>query len=286
MLLTNDGPHDNWQGEYAILLASAHGPELVGIVVNQSAAWPNLDSNLEGWRNLVGAARDSGLANVPDPMPSTSVPLSRPDDGDIDSTVPNASDGARMILDAASRYGTPSRPLAVVTGGRLTDVADAYLLDATLPERVVVVASLGTVEAGGGRMGQPNGEMDPWADTVVVQRFRYVQVSAFYDQLSDVPPARFDELPDNAFGDWIRAKQPNLFDLPEAADQVAIIALGIPGFVRSVARVSQMDATPLELGDAPILEPDAKGEDWLITECDAARATERFWQLLPAGTMR
>jgi hypothetical protein len=285
VLLTNDGPYDNWQGEYAILLANASGPELLGIVVNQSGAWPNLDSNLEGWRNLVGAARDSGLA-VPDPLPSTSVPLSRPDDGDIDSTVPNDSDGARMILDAASRYGTPSRPLAVVTGGRLTDVADAYLLDATLPERVVVVASLGTVEAGGGRMGQPNGEMDPWADNVVVQRFRYVQVSAFYDQLSDVPPARFGELPQSAFGDWIRAKQPSLLDLPEAADQVAIIALGIPGFVRSVARVSPMDATPLELGDAPILEPDAKGQDWLITDCDASRATARFWQLLLADNMR
>jgi hypothetical protein len=47
-----------------------------------------------------------------------------------------------------------------------------------------------------------------------------------------------------------------------------------------------MDATPLELGDAPILEPDAKGQDWLITDCDASRATARFWQLLLADNIR
>ncbi len=111
----------------------------------------------------------------------------------------------------------------------------------------------------------------------------YSQVSAYYDQLSDVPPARFEELPPSAFGDWIRAKQPNIFDLPEAADQVAIIALGIPGFTRSVARVSQMDATPLELDDAPILEPDANGQDWLITELRLGASDAAFLAALACG---
>ena len=46
-------------------------------------------------------------------------------------------------------------------------------------------------------MGIPNGEMDPWADTIVAGRFRYVQVSAFYDQLTDVTggPTRVSHLP-------------------------------------------------------------------------------------------
>ena len=37
----------------------------------------------------------------------------------------------------------PWRPLVVVTGSRLTDVADAYLMDPTVADRVVVVSALG-----------------------------------------------------------------------------------------------------------------------------------------------
>ena len=36
-------------------------------------------------------------------------------------------------------------------------------------------------------MGVPNGDINPWADYIVASRFRYVQVSSWYDQLTDVP---------------------------------------------------------------------------------------------------
>src|SRR5204862_8265554 len=132
----------------------------------------------------------------------------------------------------------PYRPLVVATGGRLTDVADAYLIDKTVTDRVVVVSSLGTTTASGGAMASPNGEMDPWADAIVTARFRFVQVSAFYDQLTDVPASRVSQLPANPFGDWIAAKQPKIWDLPAAADQVAIMAVGVPDFAAAVRRVS------------------------------------------------
>jgi hypothetical protein len=57
------------------------------------------------------------------------APLVRPADGDIDSTVANDAEGARLIVDISARLATPARPVVVVAGGRLTDVADAYLLD-------------------------------------------------------------------------------------------------------------------------------------------------------------
>ena len=94
-------------------------------------------------------------------------------------------------------------------------------MDPTVTERIVVVSSLGTTTDTGGAMGPPNGEMDPWADAIVTAHFRFVQVSAFYDQTTDVPTARLAELPANAFGAWIAAKQPSIFDLDQAADQVA-----------------------------------------------------------------
>ena len=169
LILSNDGPSDNWHGEYAVLLAHAGGPALAGIVVSTGGMWFDLDANFNGWQELVTRARESGLASVPDPIRSASAPLERPDDGNIDSTAANDSEGARFIVQKSSELSRPDRPVVVSTGGRLTDVADAYLIDPTVTERVIVVASLGTGFSGSeqvARMGVPNGEMDLWADAL------------------------------------------------------------------------------------------------------------------------
>jgi len=280
ILLLNDGPDDNWQGEYAVLLANSGGPALVGIVVNTSPGWQDLDANIAGWRGLVAAATASGMAGIPDPTTSIGAPLVRPASGQIDDTAPNRSEGARLIVEKSARLSLSYRPLVIATGGRLTDVADAYLVDRTVTDRVVVVSSIGSTTASGGAMAAPNGEMDPWADAIVTARFRFVQVSAFYDQLTDVPASRLSELPANAFGDWIAAKQPKIWNLAEAADQVAAVAVGIPSFATKVERVAA--AAPVGAGATagPDLVADPNGAAWLVTESASAEATGRFWNAL------
>jgi hypothetical protein len=279
VILTNDGPSDNWHGEYAALLAHAGGPPLAGIVVSTGGMWLDLEANLGGWQDLVLRARGSGLTNVPDPIPSLGAPLERPSDGDLDATAPNDSDGARFIVETSARLSRPGLPVVVTTGGRLTDVADAYLIDPTVTERVVVVSSLGTGLSAGeelAHLGVPNGEMDPWAGAIVVQRFRYVQVSAYYDQLGDFPPERLAELPDNPFCDRIRSKQPEVFDIAVASDQVGVLALGLPDFALDVRRVS---FAGFEL-DEPLLTPDARGAAWLVNASDGAAVAARIWSIL------
>jgi hypothetical protein len=257
--------------------------QLAGIIINDSTAWPDLDSNVSGWSDLVAAARASGIGDVPDPMASVGPPLTRPDDGDIERTTPNASAGARFIVDQSIRLARPSRPLVVATGGRLTDVADAYLLDHTLPDRVVVVSSLGTISGSGARMGAPNGEMDPWADTIVVNRFRYVQVSSYYDQVADVPPDQVSALPATALGAWMANKQSSIFNLDVAADQVSIAAIALPGFVREVARMAQSGTEPASAGGTPTLRPDVAGRVWVVMQADGSVATSALWELLLAS---
>jgi len=280
IVLVNDGPDDNWQGEYAVLLANSGGPKLAGIVVGTGPNWPDIDANVAGWRGLVAAAGASGLPGIPDPTTSIGPPLVRPASGQIDDTVPNRSEGARLIVDKSASLGLPYRPLVVATGGRLTDVADAYLVDPTVTDRVVVVASLGTTTASGGAMAAPNGEMDQWADAIVTARFRFVQVSAFYDQLTDVPASRLPELPANALGQWIAAKQPKIWDLPVAADQVAVVAVGIPGFATAVERVTPAALVGAGATAGPDLLTDPNGAAWLVTQSASAAATERFWKAL------
>jgi hypothetical protein len=284
IVLANDGAHDNWQGEYAVLLANAGGPKLAGIIVNSSPPWSEIDVNIAGWRGLVTAARASGLRDIPDPIASIGAPLARPANGEIDATTPNRSEGARLIVETSRRLSLPYRPLVVVTGGRLTDVADAYLMDPTVTDRTVVVSSLGTTTASGGAMAAPNGEMDPWADAIVTARFRFVQVSAFYDQRTDVPASRLPELPANPFGQWIAAKQPQIWDLPEAADQVGLVAVGVPSFAVEVKRVSPAALVGPGANAGPELVADPNGPAWLVTQSASAGVTDRFWQILLAPT--
>ena len=280
-VLCNDGYYDNWQGEYAMLLSSTGGPPLVGIVVNDSGPWPELNDNMAGWRQMVDAARESGLRDIPDPLASTGPVLVRPSDGNIESTVPNRSEGARFIIDASQRRALPYRPLVVVTGGRLTDVADAYLMDPTLPERVVVVSSLGSTTTDGGEMGPPNGEMDTWADVIVTQRFRYVQVSAFYDQKTDVTDSLVSQLPNNAFTSWIESKYANVWDYGPASDQVGVLAVAIPSFVSSVVRAVQQDVGDDEI---PLLSGEPDGSVWLVTDVRGVVGTARLWDMLLDST--
>lgn len=280
LIFVNDGAVDNWGTEYAVLLANSGGPQLVGIVIGTSGGWPDLEVNVAGARNLVAAARKSGLKNIPDPIASLGEQLQRPVSGEIEATQANRSEGALFIVEASKRLALPYRPVVVATGGRLTDVADAYLIDPTVIDRVVVVSSLGSLTTTGATMGAPNGEMDPWADTIVSTRFRYIQVSAFYDQLADVPATRVSELPANALGAWIADKQAELWNLPEAADQVAVVALGIPEFVKEVERVSPLGPTESGASEGPVLVRGSDAPGWLVRQSAGSAATRRFWSIL------
>lgn len=277
VILNNDGPTDNWQGEFAFLLA-ARGLDLAGLVINDSGAWPDLDSNVEGWQAMRAAASASGIQGLPEPTRSNAPLLTKPASGEISDTLPNGSAGAELIVRTALE--APNPPVVVVTGGRLTDVADAYLIEPAIADRLVVVASLGQLSAAGAVMDQPNGEMDPWADTIVAQRLRYVQVSAFYDQLRDVPSSRLSELPENAFGDWITSKQSEIFEIQVAADQVAVLAVAVPGFVRQVERATPAGSRTLSQGEVPNLAVAEEGELWLVTSVDGDLPAQTFWNLL------
>ncbi|HTA91954.1 MAG TPA: hypothetical protein VK745_20380, partial [Polyangiaceae bacterium] len=143
LIISNDGARDNWQGELAAALASSGQLQLLGIVVNASAIYPSLSDNLSAWNALVNAARASGMGDIPDPLASDSAPLTRPSSGAIDDTTPTTSAGAAFIIDASAHFSQPLLPVVVATGGRLTDLADAYLLDHSVTARVTVVASAG-----------------------------------------------------------------------------------------------------------------------------------------------
>jgi hypothetical protein len=145
---------------------------------------------------------------------------------------------------------------------------------------VVVVSSLGILSASGAQMGNPNGIDDPWAATIVAARLRYVQVSAFYDQLGDVPADSVSRLPANRLGARMAAKQPNLWEWQPASDQVAIVAVGIPSFATEVQRAIAGPPVAAGATAGPDLAIDANGPAWLVTGCDGSAPATRLWELL------
>jgi hypothetical protein len=279
VILSNDGS-GNWYGLYAVLFSNAGGPALAGIAVNSSSYATSLTDNLAAWQELVDAARESGLEGIPDPVGSVSTPLVRPADGDIDSTTRNDSEGARLIVDVSARLATTERPVVVVAGGRLTEVADAYLIDHDVSERVVVIAALGSGSAAGGVMGAPNGELDPWADWIVTERFRYIQVSAFYDATIDLPASELASLPQNPLGDYVALQQPNIAEAPTRNDQVSILAVGQPDFVVAVERMERDGSQAFDATSGPELVPSASGNAWLVTEIEPSVAGSRLRKMM------
>jgi hypothetical protein len=284
VILANDNWNDNWAGEYAVLLANSDGPPLAGIVAGTSKYWGSATDNAAGWSNLVAAARDSGLRNIPDVTMSNDPPLVKPDDGQIDSTEPNNSAGANRIINLSLQFSKPGRPVAVVVGAPLTMVADAYLIDNSVVDRVVIVAALGKNDGADGTMDGPNGDLDPWADWIVAQRFRYVQVCAYYDQTSDIAASDIDALPNNPFGNWIKNKQPKIYAIPTASDQVAVLSVALPTFATTVQRGAPDTTGGFDSTQGPPLVPSANGNAWVVSGIAAPLAKSRLWDLLLAPT--
>jgi hypothetical protein len=282
VILLNDSVYDNWHGEYALLLANTGGPPVAGIIVSTGGMWMDLDANVEGWQALTESARSSGLDGVPEPVTSQSSNLQTPESADIDDTLPNESAGATFIVEKSRRlFEATAEPVVIAVGGRFTDVADAYLIDPSVTERVIVVASAGSSFGDEGitaPLGRPNGEMDAWASTIVTQKFTYIQVGAHYDQLLDVPEARVEELPDHPLGTWMGAKQPEIAELQVASDQVSVLIGGVADFASEFARVS-----PTTSDDGvPAVQADPNGKSFLVTAVDGELATERLWEMLLA----
>jgi hypothetical protein len=263
-----------------MLLANSGGPPLAGIIVNPSPYWPDLAANINRWNQLIAAARASGLRKIPDATGSAGDPLVRPADGAIESTTPNMSDGAKLIVDLSARLSLPWRPLVVATGSRLTDVADAYLMDPTVADRVVVVSALGGASGSGGAMGWPNGELDPWADWIVGQRFRYVQVNGYYEQLGDVTATNAANLPANPLGTWMAAKVADVLQIAMSSDQIGVLAVGVPTFATAVSRAAVDSSAAFDATTGPPLVAQVDGSIWVVPTCDGAMAADRLWKML------
>ena len=87
----------------------------------------------------------------------------------------------------------------------------------------------------------------------------------------------------NTFGDWMREKQPNIFDIAVASDQVALLAAALPGFVEQAQQVSANVSWAANSGAGPHLTANPMGTAQLVTDTAGALPSARLWQLIKSA---
>jgi hypothetical protein len=304
IIYDNDAVIDVYSDEYIMALASAGDIHLAGMITSSSImpfnkyvpevdfenSLPPSAKRLNMVKNRahgVQLARESGFRNLPDPVVGIRGHLTRPSTGKIIDTIPFGSEGSKLII-AEARKASPENPLLLIMGGPLSVAADAYLLDPTIANRVVI-SWLGGTSRG---MNDYNGGSDPWAAYIVVQCMQLVQFCGNYteppgyeDGCPIVPKIRLLELPDTPLRRWMIDKDCPTNDMPDEScgDSMPAVSLVCPEIVLSSIRVSfrhwqENDGFEVPGGEIPFYQEDPNGQIILITKVDVDLATQVWWQ--------
>jgi hypothetical protein len=78
----------------------------------------------------------------------------------------------------------------------------------------------------------------------------------------------------------MRDKQPNLYTIPQASDQIAILSVALPTFVTGVQRTSPDTSVAFDDMQGPPLQPDDTGLALVATKIDATLAATTLWEML------
>lgn len=177
VIYDNDEVVDAYTDEYLLSLAALGEIQLRGMITSAAIApfnrWvpeSSYERMVADRKKVVEAARASGFQHIPDPMRGPKGPLRKPSSGRIEDTQPIGEAGSRLIAREA-KNAKVEKPLVVVVGGNLTAEADAYLLDPSIADKIVVAWVCGRRHY----MGGYNGWCDGWAAYIVLQKLRLVQ---------------------------------------------------------------------------------------------------------------
>lgn len=280
VIYDNDDHRDVYTDEYLLALSSLGEIKLKGIITTYSPVeYPIF---VEGRKQIMKDARQSGLKNLPKLFDGTNKKLTRPKSNRIEDTKPLKINGADYIVKQALK-STPENPLVIITGGQLTTVADACLLDPSIADRVVVMGVFGANNI------DYNAGLDAWAWTIILSKLRVVAIPVgssgnrgnAYMSAAIVPKARIkNELNQNIpLFKWMYEKKHPKNALPDGHDydgQPAIL-ITRPDFVTQWKRFS---CTGIDEKGYPVLKADKNGKIWQAEDANQEIATNEFWRVM------
>jgi hypothetical protein len=276
----NDDHRDAYTDEYLLALSSIGEIKLKGIITTYSPdEYPIF---VEGRKQIMKYTRQSGMKNLPKLFDGTNKKLTRPESNRIEDTKPLKIDGAEYIVKLALE-SSPERPLVIITGGQLTSVADAYLLNPSIADRVVVMGVFGAKDI------TYNASLDGWAWTIIMAKFRVVAISdgtnenynKVFKKAPEVPKVKIlSELDQNIpLFKWMYEKKHPVNNGPAEHDydgQPAIL-LTKPGYVTNWERLT---FTGIDKNGYPVLGKKDNGKIWRAVDADQKIATNEFWRVM------
>ena len=207
-------------------------------------------------------------------------------------SLPYGSPASRLIVDEA-RKADSTRPLVIVMGGQATSVVDAYLLDNSIADRMVLAWIVGNKKADGEIDSREyNAGVDAWATYIAFERLRVVAFPFTNDSndsndgFAATPKSRLGELPDTELRQimsdarWPRSA--TTFSEPSFDyDAMPTLPLTRADYVQQTKHVSFSHWYPgsRDAGtQLPAFREDPDANALVVWEASPAVATEEWWK--------
>lgn len=205
----NDEELDQQADCVVMAMASAGKIHLAGMCTTwpDDIGWVPAGYFESAYSNLVHAisvARESGFTGIPDATRGASRLLRKPASGKINDTKAPGSAAAREMV-RLSRKASYRKPLVVVVGGPIGTVADAFLLDHSITNKLVV-CWFGGCNPSKDNMGEYQGWVDPWAAFIVASKFRLIAIPAGLGSAFPGKAWILANLPDTPLRAWMYNK--------------------------------------------------------------------------------
>jgi hypothetical protein len=279
----NDEVSDTFTDFYVMTLASAGKIRLSGMSTSMPvdlgfATSEDYERMARDRNTVVALARKSGFLGIPDPVRGVKGRIYKPAPGRIEDTKPNGSAGGWAIVKEA-RKATPEKPLVVVVGGPVSVVADAYLLDNSIADKVVVLW-FGGYAPETNSMGEYQAWLDPWASYIVVMKLRLVAIPGGLGGVA-VPRSKIlSDLPDTPLRQCMYdLNHPQFKHVDYDGDAPAAIPLIHPDYIQKTKRVSFSHWLSYQEKDVPAYKDDPKGNVLVAINGSGDKfATEKWWQ--------
>ena len=242
----------------------------------------------------VDVAIKSGFKSslIPTPSPAFKGNLARPGNSQINSTTPLSMPTSAALVAAINANATPENPMIVTCGGTLTLVANAYLQDQSIADKVVVSFISGSTAAANGY----NEWADGWAAYIVYSKLTIVTHGLTEATLStsapSVPKARLltdfpvSLLRSRMFGKDHPAPGNTLPGDYDADGAMICFILDRLNVVTFVSRKAVTGLTTVNLGvthDVPAITGNASGNIWAVT-VNTKAMTNVWWQQFQLAT--
>ena len=283
VIIDNDAFSEDWTLEYVLAMAALGQLNLQGIIGCKAGRdgvhiYSTASQAVEEAKDLISLARESGMTVAKNPVRGANAGLVEPSSHRIGDTRFVTTRGSRLIVSKALN-ASPTKPLIVMVGGHLADVATAYLDHPSIANRMVVYWI-------GGRLGlwsDYNSWTDYWAAWIVGRRLTMVMFPAnlmFTRHRPQIPFNRFGEMPANVFTNYLRVtKSPHVQELyPRDESDVAVGVYAtrqdfVTGFTRATLVGRTLDRNGLL---APYAARSSTGNLYVITSA-LGNSAGRAW---------